>query len=285
MSADRMITAGDIQYEPPQTKIYLLGPRVFALTAGDLIPQSAICKRTFAEFQGNSNASVLDVAEGYARHFVDYLRNRNVAEFLTPVGLTLEEFHKNLAKENTAFTKDTLRRLYSSELETETIIAGIDALGPHIYKVIDPTGVVETHDDVGFASIGVGAWHAQSQFMQMAYTRTWSFPWTLFLIYLAMKRSQIAPGVGKAIDMWMIGPQQVGELTSDPIFKTLEEVYANYGGQEFAARLAAFASVQTTFEEYLERAKEAAAPQGQGKADADKEGISGGTEEGESPTA
>ncbi len=283
VSSDRMITAGDIQYEPWQTKSFQLGPKIVALIAGDLVPQSAICKATFLEFQGKGNASVLDVAKGYAGHLVKHLRERNVGELLSPIGLSLKDFHKNLAKGNTEFVKETLERFYSSELGTETIIAGTDALGPHIYKVIDPTGEVETHDDVGFAAIGEGAGHAESQFMQMAYSRTWVVPWALFLTYLAMRRSQIAPSVGKEIDLYMIGPQNIAPLTADPFFGTLTGAYNAYEAQERAARATAFKVVADTFAELLKSGKEEEPPQAETKADDNQEGVSGGAEEGEPP--
>ena len=85
--------------------------------------------KTFAEFQGAPDVSVKDIAEGYARHFADYRMKRNEAELLGPLGLTLDDFHKKLANEETQFVKDTLDLFYDSRLETEAIIAGADALG------------------------------------------------------------------------------------------------------------------------------------------------------------
>ena len=93
----------------------------------------------------------------------------------------------------------------------ETIIAGIDSatgsVVPHvisIYKSQSGDGVVNC-DSVGFAAVGIGARHAESQFMLAGHSRYSPMPETLLLTYLAKKRSEVAPGVGEGTDMFTIG--------------------------------------------------------------------------------
>ncbi len=85
-----------------------------------------------------------------------------------------------------------------------TIFAGIDAFGAHIYSA--QNGDVTCQDGVGFAAIGAGYWHADSQFMFAGHTRTRPMPETLLLSYSAKKRAEVAPGVGEGTDMFFIGP-------------------------------------------------------------------------------
>jgi hypothetical protein len=89
--------------------------------------------------------------------------------------------------------------------EVQALIVGIDIHGPHIY-VVD-NGEVSCNDIIGFAAIGIGARHAQSQFMLAKHSWSASEADTALLTYVAKKRSEVAPGVGQGTDMFLAGPQ------------------------------------------------------------------------------
>lgn len=282
IAADRMITAGDIEYQPPQSKIYPLTNKVVALVAGDVIPQSPICWQTFLEFRGKPDAAVLEVADAYARHFANHRLERNIAEILTPLGMTIGDLHDRLGKDKSPFVEDVLTRFYSSKLEAETIIAGVDAAGGHVYVVADPGGVVETHDDVGFAAVGGGEWHAQSQFMLAGYIKRWPLSWALFLLYLAARRAQVAPGVGTDIDLYSISSAGgLQPITGVSLGKALGEIYERYSVQELRALTEAYTDIGKLVEEYANRGPEEDQAARQGT-ETNEEAISGSTEEGQS---
>src|SRR3989442_8365671 len=84
------------------------------------------------------------------------------------------------------------------------IICGVDLEGTHIMVVRGSH--IEDRDAVGFAAIGIGDWHANSQFMFEKHTYFRSFTETLLLTYTAKRRAEVAPGVGLATDMFTVGP-------------------------------------------------------------------------------
>jgi hypothetical protein len=106
----------------------------------------------------------------------------------------------------------------------ETIVAGVDLTGPHIY-VVTNRGIT-CNDAAGFAAIGVGYWHANSQFMFAEHARSKTMAQTLLLAYAAKRRAEVAPGVGEATDMFMIGPT-VGSYfkIGDHVLGKLKEIY------------------------------------------------------------
>lgn len=227
-AADRMLTASDVQYEPPQRKIFGLTKNFVALIAGDAAVHSRIITSVVQQLAPKATVSVLDAAEAYAQELAEYRRQEGERLILRPLGLTFAEFvaHQNdLASQ---VVDQVVGRLQRLRIEAEAIIAGVDALGPHIYVVRDP-GTVTCHDFVGFAAIGIGASHAASQFMFAKYSRDWSLPQTLFLTFSAKKRAEVAPGVGKDTDLfyadkeqhWLLSP----EIKPTDILDRLLEVY------------------------------------------------------------
>lgn len=87
-------------------------------------------------------------------------------------------------------------RLDEAELDATMIIAGLDVDVGHIYLIDDPGDYI-CCDSEAFAAIGLGRQHAQSVFTEAMYTDI--TPWTeaVVLVYLAKKRAEAAPGVGR----------------------------------------------------------------------------------------
>src|SRR5215207_7140862 len=76
---------------------------------------------------------------------------------------------------------------------------------PPIFVVRD--GYLSCEDVVGFASVGSGSRHAESQMMLARHAWNADLDPTLLTTYLAKKRAEVAPGVGTETDMFMItGP-------------------------------------------------------------------------------
>jgi hypothetical protein len=74
----------------------------------------------------------------------------------------------------------------------------------HLYATEKDT--LTNFTSVGFAAIGIGKSHAESQFMFSGHWPLKPFDETVLLSYAAKKRAEVAPGVGKATDMVVIGP-------------------------------------------------------------------------------
>jgi hypothetical protein len=104
-----------------------------------------------------------------------------------------------------AVNKLTYDILHYAMPDIAAIITGIDDLGARLFCGQD--GKLTCEDAIGFAAIGAGYWHAQSQFMFAGYSRRASAAKSLYLVYAAKKRAEMAPGVGSETDMFLMGPQ------------------------------------------------------------------------------
>src|SRR5262249_3889902 len=132
--------------------------------------------------------------------------------------------------------------------EIQAIVTGVDATGPHIY-LIDNRGAT-LRDSVGFAAIGAGYWHSNSQFMFAGHSRHKSVPQTLLLTYAAKKRAEVAPGVGEATDMIWIGPN-LGQSfpIGQHVLDKLESIYRKIRRKASADQEKAFKEVTKYVEE------------------------------------
>lgn len=166
----------------------------------------------------------------------------------------------------------------------ETILTGVDPEGTHLY-VVDGSDV-ECLDRVGFAAIGIGKWHANSQFMFAGHDRSKPFPETLLLTYAAKKRAEVSPGVGEGTDMFTIGPSLGSYFVISPeILGNLERMYQATRSRERKASVKANTEVNT----YVQNLIGAATAQSQevkpkdsgGNPPADQENVRDGTQEGQ----
>ena len=102
----------------------------------------------------------------------------------------------------------------------ETIIAGFDHQGAHLYKLYFDDIIPLTGD--GYAVIGCGSPHADSHFQLSGYTSTWRYRDAIFLLYEAKKKAEIADSVGKETDMFRLFPLPLGP--TDPTFQRLGDM-------------------------------------------------------------
>ena len=104
-----------------------------------------------------------------------------------------------------AIVDQITRDMIAYQLPSMSVIfAGVDERGTHIYVVED--NELRCNDGVGFAAIGSGARHAETQLSLAGHA--WNSPnyHALLLTYMAKKRAELAPGVGKLTDLFVIGP-------------------------------------------------------------------------------
>jgi hypothetical protein len=225
-----MLTAGDIEFEPQQPKILLLTNSIVLMTAGDSSLQIELFKQTYADVMARVNAapanwwSVRDVALLYIQYYNTERARRSEATVLAPLNLTFATFVQQQQQMAPTLVNTLASEMLNLEMPTvEAIVVGIDTTGPHIYLVRN--GDLSCNDVVGFAAIGIGRWHANSQFMFRGHNRNRPVPETLLLTFSAKKRAEVAPGVGQATDVFTIGPG-LGTYSPLPeeIIQKLEEI-------------------------------------------------------------
>ena len=241
--SDRMLTSGDIQFEPSSTtKMTALSNSIAIMASGDAAFHTEIMREIHPIIAGRIEENpaewwlVKDVADLYVKYRNAAKLKRAESALLAPLGLTVDNYREEINKFNDAAAEQIMRDLIQFEVPyTAVIITGVDPLGAHIYVVDD--GNVSCNDVIGFAAVGIGARHAESQFMLAKHA--WNSPLvdTALLAYIAKKRSEIAPGVGEATDMFTIGPA-AGSLAALPetTIDGFEQIYRNLRDKEEKAR-------------------------------------------------
>jgi hypothetical protein len=209
-----MITAGDIQFEPPAQKVFFLTRSIAVMASGDLSFHSEIMNEVIQIVQQRVVESpddwwnVKDVVHIYINERNKAKINRSEAQILAPLNLDRNSFLSSQKILDSDLIDKIAQELINFKVpDVSTIIMGVDqssGIVPHIYTVHND--YVSCDDVIGFSAIGSGARHAESQFMLARHAWNRELPETLLLTYSAKKDAEIAPGVGTETDMFMIGP-------------------------------------------------------------------------------
>lgn len=207
--ADRMKTVGDIEYEPSTAKIFQITSSIAVMTSGDAAFQAEILRKLYL-VTGNMIKDnpdewlkVIDIAYLYAQKRNEIKAKRAENNILLPLGLTMDSFVAKQGTMSEGFINSITKELLNFEIpDVSVIVAGIDATGPHIFLVYGDE--VSCRTTVGFASIGIGSRHANSQLMLGRYGTNTPMAESLLLTYVAKKRSEVSPGVGEETDMFIV---------------------------------------------------------------------------------
>lgn len=272
-AADRMKTGGDIEFEPRKnenpemawgsgSKILPITTSITALTAGDSSLQAEILQHVYLDTSARIKSQpsewwlVEDVAHLYVAHYDKIKRGRAASAILAPLGLDLETFLERQSTMSADLVASIARELQVYEMPgVLTIFVGVDPTASHIFVTSNCNSEnicrLTCSDTTGFAAIGSGARHALSQFMLAGYHRQAPTSETVFQTYLAKKRAEIAPGVGKETDMFTIGPELgFSSFIRPEIMSEIDGIYRNYDRSEKALRKKASESAEA-FEKKL----------------------------------
>jgi hypothetical protein len=274
-ASDRMLTAGDIQFEPQQSKIWPLTTSIVAMYSGDTAILTEILQAVHLEVNKHVREHpelwlrVRDVAEICKNCYWNAHVKRSQSEVLAPLGLNAASFliaQGSMSQDVVADLTEQMQDWDFSDINS-IIFAGVDVDGPqgmpgtnsityaHIYLAHDAE--VTCQDRVGFAAIGIGTSHAESQLMYEGHSSAENFVDTILVTYLAKKRAEIAPGVGKATDMFIIGPG-VGSHTTvgDHVLAELLAIHDEHQKEVREARDTATKRMHKFDEELTKKAEE-----------------------------
>ncbi|MFI5394491.1 MAG: hypothetical protein ACHQ9S_03065 [Candidatus Binatia bacterium] len=230
-ASDRMLTADDVEFEPQQTKVFVVSRSITVMTAGQSAMQNEILDNVMADvnrriqLEPDNWWKVVDVADLYVRYYNQARLRRSEHALLAPLGLTHDTFVQRQREMSPKLAMRLAEELIGFQAPgVEAIISGIDDTGAHIISVDD--GKWTLQDVVGFAAIGAGYWHANSHLMLAGHTRFKLFPEALLATYSAKKKAEVAPGVGEVTDMFLIGPQKgTYSPVGEPLMKQLDDIF------------------------------------------------------------
>src|ERR1700685_4645892 len=196
-ASDRMLTAGDVEFEPETAKIYSVTNSSVVMIAGEASLQIEILQRLYKfgadriKERPQEWFPIGDLAAEYQRVYQDIKSHKAEARVLGPLGLTLDTFIKRQREMSGPIVADLTKEIVNFDMASiEAIVCGVDGSGAHIY-VVNNTEVT-CRDAIGFAAIGAGYWHANSQFMFAGHNRNRPLAETLLLTYAAKRRAEVA---------------------------------------------------------------------------------------------
>lgn len=230
-ASDYMLTAAHdtIQYEPRLQKLATLSPlSCICLYSGDANQVADILNPVRQFAQKNPSSTINDVAQECASSYQKIRRNRVEANYLNPLGLDFHTFHQDQRLLDSTLVQKLSKEMLgeNSDLGIEILIAGVDISGGAQIYIIDDPGQIESRNNLGFASIGVGRVHADPIFMFEKYMRTETLYKSIFLTYVAKRAAEVAPGVGQLTDMFLITiGQQVVEVPPDIMKSHIQRPY------------------------------------------------------------
>lgn len=265
--SDRMLTAGDVEYEPELSKIFQISTACAIMTAGDAALQREICLAVATEIgeriklEPETWVPIEDVAKCYGRHHSRIQSEAAERAVLRPLGLTTESFLANGALLNTDMGRGLTEQVQAFRLNpVQSIILGIDPTGPHLFQMNG--GDHYQFNGVGFTCIGIGAWHASSQLMNASYCPTMSVAEGLLLCMMAKKRAEVAPGVGEGTDLVAIGPLLGHYVDGSPeVVQSLGEMCQRIMDKESEAIGAAVGELQKIIDDAIDSAKSPGEPE------------------------
>ncbi len=141
-AADRMLTAGDIQFQPEAPKIFPITTSIVIMIAGDASLQAEIIQRVASDVNAriieepDNWWNVADVAELYYKYYTQARLKRAEGDLLAPLGLSAETFFEKQKVMDTELVKQIATELINYEIPgVEAICFGVDPTGSHIYIV------------------------------------------------------------------------------------------------------------------------------------------------------
>ena len=205
------------------------------LIAGDTLIGTRLAKSVAAGF-GGSSPDIPSIADQMATGYVE-MRTKQVEDLiLAPRGLDLPSFYTRHATLNAQLAMMLDQTMANHNAGIELLIAGVDGTGAHIYSVHNPGKPEREHDVIGYAAIGSGGIHALQAMIGFRHSASASLRETVFRVYAAKRRAEVAPGVGLDTDMAIVSASGVTFLGA-PVLAELATLYDNYGKAAEAAQV------------------------------------------------
>lgn len=200
LASDHMITANipiGYEFENNETsKIYALNDDSYVLSAGNVLFGDQIIQSSGITIAEESLGHVRDMADMVKTKYQTFRLAYIEDKYLTPRGLTLEEYYGRQATLNPGIVQMIDEALVNMDMGVELILVGPKGAGYSIYVITNP-GMAHCLDAIGFTAIGSGAPHVTYSLLGAAYKKSLGKSKVKDLVMRAKKISEVAPGVGK----------------------------------------------------------------------------------------
>jgi hypothetical protein len=247
--SDRMVTAGDFtlgfEHEPKYERI---SHNALLLTAGT-IHEPELVDDAKASIAGIT--SIRQMAECLSEIYRKIRKKRIEDEVLGCYGLlSFEDFYQKQRLLHEDTNLEILRGIesYGSEegLGVEFILGGVDNKKAHLYRILDP-GTYRSYDTLGYCCVGMGNRHAEPVFAFLGFMPSLKVSEVLQIAYTAKKRAELAGGIGRITDVWIINKEGCYEVLRE----TIDQLDSINQDKELVSQLRTDIKVKTKQIEYL----------------------------------
>ena len=206
LAADQMTTMMNVVTETENaTKILKLKENLYLLTAGGEFSAREMYKLASRNLKGTT--TVEEAVPVVQRAFAKVKLDEAEAQFLAPRGLTISDF----IDKQQSLNKDIAAMIDSQMINyaqpnngngVMLLLAGINPDGEAKIYEFDPPGIYGEH--AAFAAIGSGGTHTTNSLLARRYSANQPEAEAVYLVFEAKKHSEVAPGVGRNTDMYLI---------------------------------------------------------------------------------
>jgi hypothetical protein len=215
--ADRMVSdEGDTLHFEHEPKGQMLSYNAMILYTGTM-HEPEIMNTSRSEIAGRMK--IPQMIEILAKNYQATRKKRVEIEILSKYGFDSFDDYHNKQKLLTDATVECIEGdLHQYELDLVLLFGGIDINGTQIYVIEDP-GIPQSHTEVGFCCMGSGDRHADPVFAFYGYSPSMNVSDVLYISYVAKKRSEMAGGVGRDTDAWVMSEKGCYKVKNDTLVK------------------------------------------------------------------
>lgn len=196
-ATDHMITLFEIgQFEHSIAKYRKINPTTIAMLSGEALLFEEILKDTSA-------ISFDEIAEQIHKNMIE-IRDERIKKVVFDKFQIDFDYLKEVLRnpEYNEFIDDILKFIKPFNLQTVLLLIGFENNNAQIIE-INEEGKINTRD-INFDAIGTGASQAINTLLFQRHTKTNNLKTTLYNVFKAKRNSEVAAGVGKETDIFLL---------------------------------------------------------------------------------
>lgn len=228
-ATDHMITLEQIgQFEHVMEKYKKINLNTIAMLSGEALLFEEILEGT------SERDDLKTLKEKIHQNLIKIRENRLDKALLSRFRIDFQEI-KELLKipQHNNMVIEILETVKKFSLKTSIILAGFKDGEAQIYEIAE-VGVVNTRD-INFDAIGTGGIQAINTLLFQKHSKKDSLKKTLYNVYKAKKNSEVAKGVGKETDLFILTSKGILYELKKEHLKILESIYEkelNFGSNQ-----------------------------------------------------
>lgn len=170
---------------------------VYALISGDVLFANEVIEQARRQINIDNIKETPGIAEAIRNAYQQIRIMHIIRNELEPRGLDINTYFDRQQSLLAPLVQMIDNAFRGFNPKVGFIVAGKDESSAHIFTVINP-GDLTCNDAIGYVAIGTGAPHAIYSLIEANYKKSLDKEKVEGLLKAAKKRSEVAPGVGKA---------------------------------------------------------------------------------------